>query len=413
MKCFFVMAALAALLATAAPAHAAAPAHDAGPACPGEPKLNRAMHQALFNAQGLMAKKDNAAAAKELADFAASRSRGHHQLSFLRGVLAYQANDTQTAAKHFTQAIKLYPCFMSALRNLALVRYEQGQPGQAAGLAYRAYQLSKPLQPAYLYEAAAFTLAADQPAKALPWLQQLAAMPQPKRQWLTALLQAHLRLKQLPQARAVLQRLLTAYPGHARFWRLAASLATRQNKFARAAAALEVAYRLEPPSPSGWRQLGHIYQAAGVPLMAARCLEKAWGPEVKKPGHLDRLALIYLRGNYPERALSWARRAVSARPCPKRWALVGRIQLGQKRYADAFKAYAQAAKLGDKKGRYNLMAGYAAWQLERLPVAQRSFARALKLAHPGGGIAKDAARSLKSIKALRKAIRQERTGANG
>jgi tetratricopeptide (TPR) repeat protein len=407
MRRLFAIAALAALLATAAPAPAA------GPACPGEPKLNRAMHQALFRAQGMMAKKDNAAAAKELADFAAGRSRGHHQLSFLRGVLAYQADDTQAAAKHFVQAIKLYPCFMPALRNLALVRYEQGQPGQAAGLAYRAYQLSKPPQPAYLYEAAAFTLAADQPAKALPWLQQLAAMPQPKRQWLTALLQAHLRLKQLPQARAVLQRLLSAYPGHARFWRLAASLATRQNQFARAAAALEVAYRLEPPGPSGWRQLGEIYRAAGVPLMAARCFEKAWGPVVKKPKHLDRLALIYLRGNYPQRALSWARRAASAQPSPKRLALVGRIQLSQKRYAEAFEAYAQAAKLGDKKGRYNLMAGYAAWQLERLPQAQRSFARALKLAKPGGGIAKDAARALKSISSLREAARRERAGANG
>ena len=99
------MAALAALLATAAPAPAAEPV------CPGEPKLSRAMHGVLFRAQRKMAEKDNAAA-KELADFAAGHPRaGHHQLSFLRGVLAYQADDTQVAAKHFAQAIKLYPCF--------------------------------------------------------------------------------------------------------------------------------------------------------------------------------------------------------------------------------------------------------------------------------------------------------------
>ncbi len=398
--------ALAVMLALAAPAVAK------GPQCPSAPKMSRAIHQALYRAQQKMAQKDLTAAAKELAQFAQGRE-GHHQLSFLQGVLAYQAEDKTTAAEHFARAVQLYPCFVPGLRNLALMRFEQGRPKEAAGLAYQAYQLSKPPQPALLYEAAAFRLAAGQPAQALPWLKTLAALPQPKKQWLSALLQAHLSLKQYKPARKVLDRLLTAYPGQARFWRLAASLAARRGRYAQAAAALEVAYRLEPPGPSGWKQLGELYSAAGVPLMAARYYERAWGPDIKEPKRLDRLARVYLQGNYPDRALKWAHRAVKAKPSAKRWALVGRIELAQKRYGKAYAAYEKATKLEDKKGRHSLMAGYAAWQQERLEQAQRSFSRALKLAPAGSGTARDAARALKNIRALQEAVRRERTQNSG
>ena len=59
------------------------------------------------------------------------------------------------------------------------------------------------------------------------------------------------------------------------------------------------------------------------------------------------------------------------------------------------------------------MAGYAAWQQERLEQAQRSFSRALKLAPAGSGTARDAARALKNIRALQEAVRRERTQNSG
>lgn len=399
MRRAWLMAALAVLLA--------APA-AAGPECPREPGLSRSLHQVLYQAQQKMEQKAPAQAAADLARFAARHpASAHHQLSFLRGVLAYQAGDKRAAGEHFAQALKLYPCFVPALRNLAVVEFAQGRPARAADLARKAYRLGKPPRPGILYEAAVFALAAGQPRRALPWLQQLAAQEKPRQQWLRALLQAHLELEQYPQAEKVLRRLLAAYPGQARYWRLAASLDARRKRYAAAAAALEVAHRLEPPGPSGWRQLGDLYRAAGVPRQAARCYLKAWGPEVKDPRRMDLLARVYQQGSYPAEALAWARRAARARPSGRRWALVGRLLLEAKRYGEAYRAYRQAAALADPQGRRSLLAGYAAWQQEKLAEAQAAFQQALKRAPAQSAAARDAARALKGIEALRRAASQE------
>lgn len=393
----------------------AAPAGPAGPAaaadCPAEPSMSRSLQQALYQAQQEMEKKKDAQAAQDLARYAAENpGHAHHQLSFMRGVLAYQAGDKKAAAEHFARAVPLWPCFVPALRNLALVRFEQKQPALAVDLALKAYHLAKPPRPGLLYEAAVFALSAGQTRRALPWLLELAARPQPQEQWLSALLRAHMELKQYPQAQAVLARLLAAHPGQERYWRLAASLASLQEHWPAAAAALEVAHRLQPPEAQGWRQLGDLYRAAGVPKQAARCYERAWGPQIKEPQQMDTMAQTYLQGSYPAEALAWAQRAAQAQPNAQRWALVGRLLLEAKRYLAAHEAFAQAAALGDPQGRRSLLAGYAAWQAERLDLAQAAFARALEKAPAKSATARDAARALKDLEAARRAARQAQAG---
>ncbi|RJX35061.1 MAG: hypothetical protein C4525_05065 [Desulfarculus sp.] len=398
------LAAIALALCLAAPAAAASD-------CPREPSLSRALHQALYQAQQQMEKKNPAQAARDLARYAAQNPReAHHQLSFLRGVLAYQAGDKKAAEAFFAQAVQLWPCFVPALRNLALLHFEQKRPAQAIDLALRAYRLVKPPRPGLLYEAAVFAMSAGQTGRALPWLQELAARPQPQEQWLSALLRAHMELKNYPQAQAVLERLLAAHPGQVRYWRLAASLASLQERWAPAAAALEVAYRLQPPEAQDWRQLADLYRAAGVPQQAARCYLQAWGPQVKEPQQMDTLAQVYGQGSYAQQALAWALRAARAQPTAPRWALVGRLLLEAKRYPAAHAAYQKAAALADPQGRHSLLAGYAAWQAERLELAQAAFARALERAPARSATARDAARALKDLEAARRAARQAQAG---
>jgi predicted Zn-dependent protease len=375
--------------------------------CPPQPRLGRALQAALHQAQQLMEKKKPAQAEAKLAEFARGRRRPHPQLSFLRGVLAYQAGRRDQAGELFAQAVERDPCFRAALRNLAVVRHEQGRPAEAAALALRAFGLSKPKDYGLLYEAAVFRLAAGQAAKALPLLQELARRPAPQKAWLTALVRAYLETKQPGQARQVLDRLLAGWPGDAALWRLAASLATRRGDYAAAAAALAVAYRLEPPGPTGWRRLGQLYHAAGAPLAAAPFYLKAMAPKPTAPKDLDLLAQLCLQGHDLAAARAWAQKAAAAKATARRWARVGRIAMEQKDYSAARQAYAQAAKLKDKKGRYWLMAGYAAWQGERLEQAGKDFALALERAKPKSSTAKEAARGLKAVRQL---IRQRQEG---
>lgn len=398
-----LIAALA-LLLLAAPA-LAAPAQD----CPEEPRLNHSVHKVLFEAQQLMEKKKAAEAAGKLAQYAKDHPEAHPRFWFLRGVLAYQAKQRDEAGVYFAKAVEGWPCFQAAVRNLAVVRYEQGKPAEASRLAYRAYLLSKPPDYNLLYEASVFLLGAGQAAQALPWLEELCARPQPKKAWLTAQLRAYLDLKRNKQAAKVLERLLARWPGDASLWRLGASLATMDKDYAGAAAALAVAYRLEPPKEAGWRQLADLYRAAGAPLAAIPYYLKAWKGEPKEIKQLDRLAELYMQGHDLEQAAAWSLKAAQTQPTTRRWARTGRIYLEQKAYSQAHDAYRNAAKLEDKRqgqkdqgGRYWLLAGYAAWQNEQLSLAEAAFSNALHSAVKNSSTAKEAVRGLKAVREQRR-----------
>jgi len=377
--------------------------------CPEEPRLTHGSHQAMYQAQQLMDNKQSAQAAGKLAEFAKGHPEAHPRLWFLRGVLAYQAGQRDDAGRFFAQAVQGWPCFQAAVRNLAVVRYEQGKPAEAARLARRAFDLSKPPNYDLLYEASVFLLGAEQAGKALPWLEELSARPQPKKAWLTALLRAYLDLKRNQAAAKVLARLLARWPDDASLWRLGASLATMDKDYPKAAAALAVAYRLEPPKPAGWRQLADLYRAAGAPLAAAPYYLRAWGGEPSEPKDLDRLADLFLQGHDLAQAARWSLKAAKAQPTARRWARAGRVAMEQKDYPAAHDAFSQAAKLEDKRkgkddkgGRYWLLAGYAAWQNEQLPLAEAAFNQALHSARQGGNTAKEAARGLKAVREQRR-----------
>ena len=399
-----LIAALA-LLLLAANLALAAPAQD----CSEEPRLTHGVHKVLFEAQQLMEKKKDAEAARKLAEYAEDHPDAHPRFWFLRGVLAYQAKQRDEAGVYFAKAMEGWPCFQAAVRNLAVVRYEQGKPAEAASLAYRAFLLSKPPDYNLLYEASVFLLGANQAAKALPWLEELCARPQPKKAWLTAQLRAYLDLKRNKQAAKVLGRLLARWPGDASLWRLGASLAAMKKDYAGAAAALAVAYRLQPPKEAGWRQLADLYRAAGAPLAAIPFYLKAWGGEPKQIKRLDRLADLYLQGHDLGQAAVWSQRAAKSHPTAKRWARAGRIYLEQKAYPAAHAAFSNAAKLEDKHhdkknngGRYWLLAGFAAWQNEKLSLAEAAFSHALHSAVKNSSTAKEAVRGLKAVREQRR-----------
>jgi len=385
-----------------------APGAWAGPKCPPQKRMSRALHETLHEAQKLMEQKKPAQAQAKLAKFAADESNPHPQLSFLLGVLTYQAKQNDKAGKYFAAAMKANPCFRAAIRNLAVVRYEQNRPAEAAELALKAFELSKPPDYNLLYEAAVFYLGAKQVKKALPLLKRLAAQPKPKKSWLTALLQAHMDAKQPRLAEKVLKRLLAGWPGDASLWRLSASLATQRKDYAGAAAALAVAYRLKPPAHrSGWRRLGQLYRAAGAPLAAAPYYLRSFKGKSMGPKDLDLMAGVYLQGHDLKQARHWSQRAAKAKASGRRWARVGRIALEQKDYPAAHKAYVSAAKLEVKGGRHWLMAGYAAWQDEKFKQAAQDFAQAIKQAKDKSTTAKEAARGLKAVREI---IKQREQG---
>jgi tetratricopeptide (TPR) repeat protein len=364
------------------------------------------LHRVLYNAQQLIDARKLQQAAKELAAYAkAHPDQDHYLLPFTRGVLAFQLKQRDQAGKLFNRATQLNPCYAPAWRNLAVVLFEQGSAALAAEYMLKAYGLSKPPDHNIKYEAAALYLAANLPARALPLLKDLAKQPKPKKTWLKALVQTYLLLKQGAKAEPVLKRLLAVEPNDATLWRLLAVVGQERNDPASAAAALSIAYGLEPPKPDGWRRLAELYIAAGAPAKAALYYERALAPKAS-PKDLDLLARVYIQARDGKTALKNALVAAKAAPTAKRWARVGEIHLQARRYAPAMEAFNRAAKLKGGHGRYALLAGQCALQLERYTEALKSLRQAVAMAKKGSATAKNATRSLRELERFLKS-RQE------
>lgn len=374
--------------------------------CARRPRLSQSLHKVMGQAQKLM-DSDSVKADQLLTRYAQKHpSAKHFKFSFLRGVIAYQGKKPAQAQVHFAKAVKLRPCYVPALRNLAAVTYELGNPAGAAALMLRANKNSDKPRPQCLYQAALFFLAANQPAQALPLLTSLTAGPKVKAPWLKALVRTYMDLKRYIEAQAALARLLRESPGDAGLWRLSARLCMDRSSYAKAAADLEVAYRLSPPVAGQWRNLAGLYRMAGVPLKAARYYNLAFGPHAKAKD-FDLLAGVFLEGNYIEQALEAALAAVNAAPSSKRWRLAAQIYMMDKCYKKAIHAFSQAARLSPGNARLKLMAGYCALQMEDYQQALGHLSQAAARAKPKSKEASEAIKTLKSIRQYLEAEKNE------
>lgn len=365
-----------------------------------EPPLSPGLHRTVYEAQELM--DEGPARALALLDRYAREhpAQRHYRLAFLRGFLSYQLGQLQRARQFFAEAAELWPCFGPAWQNLAAVESELNNPAAAARAMEKAHQLLRPSQPRLLFQAAVLWLEAQEAQKALSLLEELARNPRPETDWLIALAQTCVRLGKLARAEQVLCGLLERHAEREDLWRMASWVALARKDYAGAAAALEVACRLRPPEPAGWRQLGDLYRLARVPLKAGQSYRRAFGPH-PAPEELDLLARTYLEGNELKQALETARQAATQAPSSARFALLGQIHLQDRNYTAALEAFNRAARLDDQNGQVHLMAGYAAWRLRKISEARLAFTRALSRAPKGSPTAKAAASGLDAVRQYR------------
>ena len=245
-------------------------------------------------------------------------------------------------------------------------------------------------------QVAIFWLKHDHPKRALPLLETMAKNPHASKSCRVALIEALVRTGKPQAANAPLKRLLDRYPQDEQIWRLSAWTAIEQKDYGKAAAALEVAFRLDPPKHGDWKRLGNLYRLAGVPRKAAQAYVRAFG-ETPTAKDLDLLAYTYTEAHQMEYALAAAGRAASLAPTAKRFSRLGRMYITQRDFAKGMAAFQKAAQLDDPGGVNSLRLGYAAWQLDQLASAKTAFQSALQKADSGSQTASKASRALKTI----------------
>ena len=285
---------------------------------------------------------------------------------------------------------------------LAITLDTLDKPNKACAVMKRVeIQSPSSLSPKVQLQIAVFWLHHNQPNRALPLLEVLVKKPSASQGTRIAYIEALVQSGKAKRANAVLKQLLNRYPEDQRIWRLQAWSALEQEDFGKAAAALEVAFRLKPPGPREWKRLGNIYRLAGIPRKAAPAYQKAFGRD-PSAADFDLLAATYEQAHQMKKALFAAVEAVKTDPTAKRFSRLGQLYMIEEDWAKGLKAFQKAAQMADDGGINSLRAGYAAWKLDRLDLAETSFKSVLEKADPKSQTASRAAHALKSIKQFKK-----------
>lgn len=261
------------------------------------------------------------------------------------------------------------------------------------------------LSPNMRLQVAIFWLKNHNPKRALPLLEKMAKNPHVSKSCRLAQIEALVRTGQAQAADIPLKKLLNQYPQDEKIWRLAAWTNIEQKAYGKAAAALEVAFRLGSPKSADWKQLGNLYRLAGVPQKAAYAYAKAFGKR-PTPAHLDLLAQTYGDAHQMKDALDAATRAAKLAPTAKRLSRLGLMHMEQQDCQKGMAAFQKAAQLEDPDGVNSLRMGYAAWKLDQLASAKTAFQSVLQKTDSGS---RNAVKASKALKTIDQMIKQQKT----
>ena len=374
----------------------------------------RTVRRSLFAAQAYRDadKLDEAIAvlSKQIADHP---GQDHYLIRYQLGYLLAGEGHYAEALPQLEAAVALQPRLYPAWRNLGEAAYEQQDYARAAEAFAQAHALDPDAAPDILYYAAACWLLAERPEQAVPLLRELISGQHgpPQLEWYRGLVSAHLAQEAPARADAAMDSLLARHPADPDAWLLAYQQAAAAGDYREAAVHLTVAGYLRPLTRGEKRQLGDLYAAAGVPIMAARYYAAALADSSSGPAASDwnqdtrskqqeRLAAAYLAAHQPERALAVIENSLAAGPTTRLWSLKGDLHYMREEYEEALAAFGRAVALGDtpdSQGRLLLMMGYCALALDRLDEAAKHLRSAT--AHPNQAAA--ARRQLEQIDALR------------
>jgi tetratricopeptide (TPR) repeat protein len=305
--------------------------------------------------------------------------RDHHLLRFNLAVSCFGLEKPADALANLEKAVTLQPRYARAWLRLGEAAYAVKNQARAGEAFAKAYELSPDHRPEILYYAGVSQLGAGQPRQALESLIRVvdAAPAEAQLEWHRALVAAAVEAEQPARAIPYLQRLLEARPADPSVWELAYRFHAGQAAYKPAAVCLTVVSHLRPLSRAEQIQLGDLYAAIGVPLQAARSYEKAFRADTgPRPDEYRKLASAWLAAHELDAARATLSTALSARETVALRALLGDLEYSAGQYEPSRQAFQRAVALDPDFGRGHLMLGYCALELGREEEARQHLARA-------------------------------------
>ncbi len=338
--------------------------------------MSRQEQKALHRAQKHLSEDSPDECLSELRRFREKHGEPRSPLFHLvRGNALYSQKEYKKAEKAYSRGLDKAPDHPALLRNLASVCLRNGDALKAGRFFRRAYEAEEDPEPELLYQAGAAFYRAEAHDRALRALSQLFDRAEEiEPQWAELLVYTCLEAERWTRAEKTLDRLLEENPQQGRYWKLLAQVRLKREEYRKAACALEIAYDLDPPAPSEWRNLANIYASVHAPLQAARTLEKACGDTCSVQDQ-RRLARLYSRACRHDRAMKHLDRALKQEPSADLYLEKGRLCYRAGEFQQARTALRKALEINPDHEEARLWLGYAAWQLRDWDLAKRSFDR--------------------------------------
>lgn len=341
--------------------------------------LPRDTRMALFEAQQYVQGVNYSGAVNSLEEYLSEHpGEDNFWMRFFLGDYYTHLEEDEKAFDQLEKCVALEPRFAQGWLKLGEVAYSLQRYGRAGEAILRGFDLDEEKRPELLYFSGASYILAEQPAKALPVLDRLIGgdFGEPRLEWYRAAISAAIETQELDEGRATVDRMLATFAEDPDAWYLAFQYEASVSDYEQAAVALTVVGYLRPLSRQEQIQLGDLYSAIDIPVVAGEYYRSAVADSASARD-VERLASAYIASYNQEDALAVLTRAVREEPTARLYSLLGDLQFMRKDYDASYDAFAQCTRLDAEEGRAFLMMGYCAMELERNEDAVASLERAL------------------------------------
>jgi tetratricopeptide (TPR) repeat protein len=319
--------------------------------CPAQDSPLSAYEHGIFSSAKRDCDAENfAGAAATLKNYFDTRQHRHSYGYELYGHVLMQTQQPKEALKILRKGVEEYPDRLNLVQNLAVAYARTDQPVQAGTTFLRAYDLSGEEKSQLAFSAGAYLVRGKRFDQAADIIDKLIRKEGLRPAWALLLAQCHLQRQRENQAIQLLEGAVEAFPNDQRLWRLLAFTYYKSEALKKAAAAYQIAFAIEPPSPGESNQLATLLINLGAANLGATTARET------SPTMLDNLAYCLAKSGNLEQALQEALEAQTKAPTDERRFRVAQILFRMNRLEEAASHY-QALAHGE--GPYQAKAQWA------------------------------------------------------
>ena len=334
--------------------------------------LPRDARMALFDAQGLMEKGQNDKAVDVLAKYVKDHEKkdDNFLVRYQYASMLVQVDKRAEALKQYERAVQLEPRYDDGWLGLGETAYGLGDFKRAAEALQKGYDLSTEKRPELLYYAAAARLQSGDAPGALPMLEDLTSGQHgaPKFEWFRGLVSGCLQAEDKERGQRAVNAMLEKFPDNPDAWYLAFQFYASTSNYQQAAVSLTVVGYLRPLTRQEHMQLGDLYSAIDAPAAAADHYTVATRDSTSS-NEAERVASAFMASYQPDSALVVLNKSIGKEPTYKLWSLLGDLQVMEKHFDEAYKAFNECVKLSPSEPRPYMMLGYCALELNQPDLA--------------------------------------------